>query len=189
MLHQERGVPILAIHSESLVGRDENTGILGGLTSHHLRRIGTEEGLDRARTLFPQFFPVADEESPRQLPCIGETPQEMGGNKGLSRARRQRKQGPTLRTGSRHFFKHGPDRGILVIAALRFAGPIVGRQERLRGGVSEFESHPRFIALPQLAGSGKVAQGFRLGLETGEVIVFDEKMAVRRKNKRHVQSD
>jgi hypothetical protein len=112
---EERGVGLVRVHVERLVGRDQDAGVLLGIVGCNGGRVGPEDVLHGGQPLGAELVAVADEEGAPELAGVGDPFKEIDGDKRFSGARGQGQESTLLAPGD--LLQDRADRGILVIAA------------------------------------------------------------------------
>ena len=126
---QEVGVGVVGVHVERLIGRDEDAGVLLRIAARHGGGVRAEDVLEGAEPLASQFVPIADEERPAELAGIADALEQVDRDEASCR-RPWRGTAERALLAARELLQHGPDRGVLVVAARALLASRVARDQR-----------------------------------------------------------
>ena len=118
------------------------------MIARHGSGVGAEDVLECAEPLAPQLVPIADEERPAELAGIADALEQIDRDAGLPGARGEREE--RALPAARELLQHGPDRGILIVAARAFLAAGIARDKGTGLGRRQVESHGLLIASTEL---------------------------------------
>ena len=198
VFRQEAGESlVLVVEAQSLVGRDMDFGVPGGVEG---RSRQAAFGLDDAHAalgeghgqLFPgllaQFVAIADKEGGfGEAAGLVQSPEQIGGEDGFARARGQGKKDADGQAGTlldQNFIEGSADGRVLVITRL-VEGRAVGHEEQGGFGGGEVNAQVTGVAPGQFVVGGEALEGKGAAWHSGPFVEFGITVAIGAENISH----